>query len=136
MTHQSQSWVFIIEKWKLTFTQKPVLIVYACSVAQSCLILCNPMECMECMNCSPPGSSVPGISQARILAWVAISSSRESSPQRDRTCISCIAGGFFTNETPGEPVMFIVALFMITKKKKNWKQSKCPSICKQTMVYP
>ena len=44
---------------------------------QSCLILCNPMDC------SLPGSSVHGISQARILEWVAISSSRGSSPPRD-----------------------------------------------------
>ena len=51
---------------------------------QSCLILCNPMDC------SPPGSSVHGISQARILVWVAISFSRGSSWPRDRTCISCI----------------------------------------------
>ena len=36
-------------------------------VAQSCLTLCNPMDC------SPPGSSVHGISQERILKWVAIS---------------------------------------------------------------
>ena len=38
-------------------------------VTQSCLILCNPI------NCSPPGSSVHGILQARILEWVAIPSS-------------------------------------------------------------
>ena len=42
-------------------------------VAQSCLTLCNPMDC------SPPGSSDNGILQARILEWVAISFSRESS---------------------------------------------------------
>ena len=41
-----------------------------CSVAQSCLTLCDPMDC------SPPGSSVYGIFQARILEWIAISSSR------------------------------------------------------------
>ena len=46
-----------------------------------CLTLCNPMDC------SPPGSSVYGISQARILKWVAISSSRGSSLPRDQTCI-------------------------------------------------
>ena len=45
-------------------------------VAQSCLILCNPMDC------SPPRSSVYGISQARILEWVAISCSRGSSQCR------------------------------------------------------
>ena len=42
-------------------------------VAKSCLTLCNLVDC------SPPGSSVHGISQARILEWVAISSSRGSS---------------------------------------------------------
>ena len=55
------------------------------SVAQSCLTLCNPMDC------SPPGSSVHGVSQERILEWVAISSSRVSSWPRDRTHISFIA---------------------------------------------
>ena len=40
---------------------------------QSCLTLCNPMDCR------PPVSSVPGILQARILEWVAMPSSRGSS---------------------------------------------------------
>ena len=53
--------------------------------AQSCLRLCN------CMECTPPGSSVYGISQARILERVAISFSRGSSWLRDRIHISCIA---------------------------------------------
>ena len=48
------------------------------------------------MGYSPPGSSVHGISQARILQWVAISSSRGSSQNRDQTRVSCTAGGFFT----------------------------------------
>ena len=55
----------------------------SCSVAQSCLTLCEPV------NCSPPGSSVHGISQARILEWVAISSCRGSSRPRDPTHVSC-----------------------------------------------
>ena len=42
------------------------------------------------MVCSPPGSSVHEISQARIPEWADISFSRESSRPRDRTCISCI----------------------------------------------
>ena len=46
-------------------------------VAQSCLTLCDPMDC------SPPGFSVHGILQARILEWVAISFSRGSSRPRD-----------------------------------------------------
>ena len=47
-------------------------------------------------DCSPPGSSVHGILQPRILEWVAISSSRGSSWPRDQTQVSCIAGRFFT----------------------------------------
>ena len=56
-----------------------------CVRAQSYLILCNPMDC------SLLGSSIHWILQVRILEWVAISSSRESFPPRDRTCISCIS---------------------------------------------
>ena len=52
----------------------------------SCVrFLCNSMDC------SPPGSSVRGIFQARILEWVAIPFSRESSQSRDQTCVSCIS---------------------------------------------
>ena len=50
----------------------------------------------ESMDCSPPGSSVHGILQARILEWVFISISRGSSQPRDQTWVSCIAGRFFT----------------------------------------
>ena len=48
------------------------------------------------MDCSPPGSSVQAILQARVLERAAISFSRGSSQPRDRTHTSCIAGGFFT----------------------------------------
>ena len=47
-------------------------------------------------GCSLPGSSIHGISQARILDWVTISSSTGSSRLRNRTQVSCIAGRFFT----------------------------------------
>ena len=57
---------------------------------QLCPVICNPMDC------SPPGSSVHGILQARILEWVAISFSKGSSQPRDRTQVSCTAGRFFT----------------------------------------
>ena len=67
-----------------------------CLAAQSCPTLCDPMDC------SPPGSSVHGISQVRILEWVAISFSMGSSQLRDQTCVSCFAGGFFTTEPPGK----------------------------------
>ena len=47
-------------------------------------LFCSPVDC------SPPGSSVHGISQATMLEWGAISFSRGSSPPRDRTLVSCI----------------------------------------------
>ena len=52
---------------------------------ESCLTLCNPMHC--CL----PGSSVHGVLQARILAWLVLSFSRESSQPRDRTQVSYIS---------------------------------------------
>ena len=54
------------------------------------LWLCDPMDC------NPPGSSVLGILQARILEWVTISFSRVSSLPRDMTQVSCISDKFFT----------------------------------------
>ena len=60
-------------------------------VAKSCLTLYDPM------GCSPPGSSLHGTFQARILEWVAIPSSRGSSQPKDWTWIFCIAGSFFTD---------------------------------------
>ena len=55
-------------------------------VTQSCLTLCDPMDYI-----------VLGNLQARILEYVAFPFSRESSQLKDRTQISCIAGGFFTS---------------------------------------
>ena len=76
-------WSFLCGAWST------MLMSSCCLVAQSCLTLWDPMDC------GPPGSSVHGILQARILGWVVISFSRGSSWCRDQTCISCIAGGFF-----------------------------------------
>ena len=59
-------------------------------MAQLCLTLCNPMDC------SPPGSSVHGILQARILEWVSVPFSSRSSQRRDWTWASHTAGRFFT----------------------------------------
>ena len=54
------------------------------------------------VDCSPPGSSVHGILQARLLEWVAISFSRGSSRPRDRTQVSHIAGRRFNLWATGE----------------------------------
>ena len=70
-----------------------VIVIYSIlfsSVTQWCPIVCNSVDC------SPTGSSVHGILQARILEWVATPFSRGSSQPRNRTWTSCSAGGFFT----------------------------------------
>ena len=52
--------------------------------AQLCLTLCDPKDCV------PPGSSVHGLSQARVLEWVSMPFSRGSSQPGDETQSSCI----------------------------------------------
>ena len=71
-----------------------------CMCTQSCLTLCNRMDC------SPQSFSVYGISQARILEWVAISFSRESSQSRiEHLSLEspALAGRFFTIEPLRKP---------------------------------
>ena len=58
------------------------------SVPATCRATLLMFSLCDHMDCSPPGSSVPRISEARILEWVTISSSRGSSRPRDRTRIS------------------------------------------------
>ena len=78
------------QKHEISNVSKGILMI----VAQSCPTFCT------LMNCSPPGSYVHGILQARRLEWVAISFSRESSQPRDWTLGSCIADGFFYHLSP------------------------------------
>ena len=86
--------------------------------------LCDPMDC------SPPGSSVHGISQARILELVTNSFSRGSAQPRDQTHI-CLAGRFFTTKPSGKPKIS----FTPKKKKvytpirKSLVEFSCESIC-------
>ena len=68
-----------------------------CLVANLRMTLCDPMDY------SLPGSSAHGVSQARILEWVATFFSRSSSLPRDQTCNSYLTGGFFTTGPPGKP---------------------------------
>ena len=64
---------------------------------QSSLTLGGPMDC------SPPGSTIHGILQARTLEWVAMPSSRGTSGTRDPNSVYRIAGGFLTAEPLGKP---------------------------------
>ena len=78
---------------------KVTIINALCLVAQLCLTLCDSMDH------SPPGFSSMGFLQARILEWVAMPSSKESFPPKDRTQISGTAGRFFTTKPPGKPTI-------------------------------
>ena len=88
--------------------------MHVCLVAQLRLTLC------DLMDCSAPDSSVPGNLQARILEWVAMPSSKGSSPPRDQTCVSCLAGTFFTTEAQGNPKY----LFQFSSVAQS-----CPALC-------
>ena len=74
----------VILPFVTTLTNLEVVLCF-CACAQSCPTLCNPMDC------SPSCSFVQGIFLVRILEWVVMSSSRESSWPRDWTCISYVS---------------------------------------------
>ena len=80
-----------------------IQIVRTCSVAQSCPTLCDPMDC------SPLGSSVHGILQARILEWLPFTSPGTDLPNPGIEPVSpmssALAGGFFSTEPTGKPSM-------------------------------
>ena len=93
--------------------------VCACSVAQLCLTLCDPLDC------SPPGSSVHGISQARTLEWVTISSFSLSSWLRIQPASPAspaLADGFFTAEPLGKPMLIFSAW---KRRMQEWGGSVC-----------
>ena len=70
-----------------------------CMRAQSCLTLCDPMDY------SPPGSSVPGIFQARILEWVASPRDLSNTGIEPASLVpSALTGKFFTTVSPGKPM--------------------------------
>ena len=90
-------------------------------VAQSCLTLCDTMDR------SPPGSSVHGILQARILGWVALPFSRGSSWPRDQTWVAPMAGRLFYHMSHQESLLSISELLQILIKLLQQKQS-CPQL--------
>ena len=88
-----------LEHAQAEVTGEPLPMSACAKSLQLCLTLCDPVDC------SPPGSSVHGILQARILECVAFPFSRGSSRPRDRahvSYVSCIAGGFFTSRATRE----------------------------------
>jgi len=92
-----------------THTHTYIKYIYRCLVAQSCLTLCNPLDC------SPPGSSVHGIFQARILERVVIFLLWGIFLTRNWThmsCVSCIADVFFTHWAVSEPIYMCVCVYI------------------------
>ena len=92
--------------------------------AQSCPTLCDSVDC------SPPGSSLHGIFQARILKWVAVSSSRRSSPTQGLNLHLLHLLHWQANSLPlshqGSPICIIKSrVFSYTRKRKNPIQCSC-----------
>ena len=83
--------------------------------------LCNPMDC------SPSGSSVHGILQARILEWIAVSFSRGFSQPKDRTQVSALQADALTSEPPRKPVYFFFLIFPCFTTKMSLVYRNCVS---------
>ena len=116
------SWCFSFVSLYLLLWNNNNVCVHACLVAKSCLTLCNPMDS------SLPFSSGHGISQARILEWVVIASSRGSSWPRDQTQSPALQEDSLPSEPPGKPnnnnnnmyfIEFLIWLFIIWFFKEN-----------------
>ena len=113
------------QEYKLLFFQ--VRAVCYCLVTKSVPTLCNPM------NCSPPGSSVHGISQARILEWVAILFSRGSSQPRDWNCVSWNGRQIISHWAMREDINSALTLF-IKKEKVGQLLLSRPQNCVVTLL--
>ena len=111
--------IVIIRYWLYTLccTIYPCMLVSA-KLLQPCQILCNPIDH------SPPGSSVHGVLQARILEWVAMPSSRDlpNPGIESRSLISpALAGGFFTTRDTSQKsqISFALGELKINLNPKN-----------------
>ena len=96
-----------------------------CSATRLCPALCDPMDC------SLPGSSVRGTSQAKVLEWVASSSSRGSSWPRDQTLVSyvcSIAGRFSTTVPPRKPLPSWLTYQLLGCLLQACKPTCCPAL--------
>ena len=81
-------------------------------VTRPCLILCHPMDC------SPPGSSVHGIVQARLVEWVAISFSRGIFPTQDVPWPPALQADSLLCELQGSPIYQYC--FINYSERRSW----------------
>ena len=115
-----------------TFISLMVMMVSKCTPMSQpvCVLSCSVVtDSLQSMNCSPSGSSVHGILQARILEWVAVSSSGDL-PNPGIKSVSfaspALAGRFFTTASPGKP--YVTTYQMHTLKVCSLLSDKCASI--------
>ena len=97
------NWDIYNMKFRLLFI---CLSCCCCLVTKSCSSLCNSI------NSSPPGSSVCGISQMRIVEWVVLPFCRESSRPWDQTHISCIAADSLWLSHQGSPSLYLPSMYL------------------------
>ena len=102
----------VFAQWMLLLDFCKNMFCCCCLVAKSRLTLLWPP-----LNCRPPGFSVHGISQARILEWIAISFSRGSSRLRDWIHISCIGRQVLDHWATREELCFTSFLSLIDYAK-------------------
>ena len=103
-----------LRKWLLSKDLKKVRVQANLSESVSRSVVSNSLQ-LHAINCCPPGSSVHGISQVKILECIAISPSRGSSRHKEWIHISGLASGFFTTEPRWKPKCPIL--------RDNWKQN-------------
>ena len=89
-----------------------------CLVVKLCLTLCDPMDC------SPPGSYVHGISQARILEWLPFLSPGDLSNPGIKPVSRALAEGFFTTEPSGKPTSTGQRRAILGKQEKRKVESE------------
>ena len=105
-------WENLLEGW-----WRALCLSFVLSYFSSVQLFCNPMDC------SPPGSSVHEVLQARILEWVAMPSSRGSSQPRDPTRVSCLLHGKWGSclENPRDGGACWAAVYGITQSRTRLK---------------
>ena len=113
--------IFFIGPLNMAPAFMEIVTLYMCSNAQL-----SPTG-WDHMDCSPPGSSVHGILQARVLEWSAISPSRGSSPPRDGSLISyvsCIGRQSLYHQCHlGSPIVYMQSIFYIQRERKQRKRA-------------
>ena len=95
---------------------------FANTMLSCCSLLSHLWFLFDSIDCSLPGSSVHGISQARTLDWVAISFSGGSSQPRDQTHLSCIGRRIFNHWATREVQFYVICFNKKLKKKQNTKE--------------